>query len=80
MDKEIIDTEEKMYEYVILGLRMTKGIKKEDFYGRFNVNIMDKYKEVLEKYIKKGYLKDENGYISFSEKGLDISNYILSEI
>ena len=36
--------------------------------------------KVLEKYIENGYIKKENKKIKFTDKGFDVSNYILSEL
>lgn len=64
---EYIDEEEKKREKYMLSLRMLDGIEEEE-------------NPKLEKLIKAGLLKKENGRISLTEKGIDISNYVFSEL
>ena len=37
-------------------------------------------KEALEKYVNLGFIIRENGKVRFTDKGFDVSNFILSEI
>ena len=66
-------------EFVFLGLRMSKGIKKLDFYKQFNISIDSVYKNEIDKFIKNGLLIEENGYLRLSKKGIDLSNVVFSE-
>ncbi|WP_461205577.1 radical SAM family heme chaperone HemW [Clostridium sp. DL1XJH146] len=72
-------SEEEIEEFMFLGLRKRKGISKNEYIRRFHEEINFKYKNVISKYTKLGLLLDEDDYISFSEKGYEISNYILSD-
>ncbi|MBO4941592.1 MAG: oxygen-independent coproporphyrinogen III oxidase [Clostridia bacterium] len=68
-----------MSEFVFLGLRMTEGIREEEFSSRFGEKIDEVFGEALEKYIKTGHLIRENGNIRFSNEGFFVSNIILSD-
>lgn len=69
----------KMSEFVFLGLRCTKGISAEEFENRFGYSIYDIYGEIIEKYIKMGFLICEKNRIRFADKAFFVSNTILAE-
>lgn len=76
---EKLSTEERMEEFMFLGLRMMKGISQEKFSVEFGVNIEEVYGEQIEK-LKKLELLEENGdRIYLTEKGIDISNSVFVE-
>ena len=64
---------------MFLGLRMIKGINKEEFKKRFNKNIEDVYGKVIMDNINKGLLKDVNSRIFLTDKGIELSNWVMSE-
>jgi oxygen-independent coproporphyrinogen-3 oxidase len=74
-----VTQKEKMEEYVYLGLRLTKGISKIKFLESTGARFDNVYGKVTEKYRKMGMLICEENTVRFSERGLDISNYILSD-
>ena len=79
--ESIINNTEKedMEEFMFLGLRMIKGISKEEFKKRFNKNIEDVYGKVIMDNINKGLLKDVNSRIFLTDKGIELSNWVMSE-
>lgn len=66
----LLTGEDKKTEHFIMGMRLTEGVEE-----KFAEN-----KEALYKYINLGYITRENGKVRFTDKGFDVSNYILSEI
>ncbi len=76
---EILEKRDMYSEFIFLGLRMTEGIKKSDFYKNFNIDIYDVYKKEIEKFIKNGLLIEEDDYLRLSKKGIDLSNVVFSE-
>lgn len=70
---------EDMEEFMFLGLRMIQGINKDDFKNRFKKDIYDVYRSVIKENIKKGLLKEENNNIYLTDKGIELSNYVMSE-
>lgn len=71
--------EDDMEEFVFMGLRKIKGIKKEDFYKRFNKDIHTVYEKIILKHIKNGLLVEDQDYISLTSKGIELSNYVMSD-
>ena len=79
-DVENLSREDCMSETVILGLRMNKGVSDSDFYEKFGQHLSDVYpKEILEHKLE-GLLKEaEDGSISLTAKGRDLSNYVMAD-
>lgn len=74
--EEIINKSTEIEEYCILGLRKIKGIDKNEFKKRFNVEIEDIYGDVINKHIKNGLIIDDGRSIMLTKKGLDLSNLV----
>ena len=66
-----------MFETIMMGLRMKKGINTSEFYDRFNVKLTDNYGEVIAKHIENGNLQLTDGYLVTTTKGMHILNDIL---
>lgn len=69
----------RMEEFMFLGLRMTCGISREDFFERFNKDIYEVYGPVLNKYIGQGFMDTVGDRIFLTDKGIDVSNVILAD-
>ena len=78
-DREILTREDEMGEFMFLGLRMTKGVSKNDFQEYFGTPIEKIYGEVLEKYKKQGLLLEEDGRIFLSRAGIHVSNAVMAD-
>ena len=72
-------TEETMEETIFLGLRKTAGITEEEFYRQCGKELMDVYREPVEKMERLGMLAREGGRIFLTEQGLDVSNAVFVE-
>lgn len=68
-----------MEEFVFMGLRMIQGIDVNEFKRRFNRNIFDVYGDVIEKNIKEELLIYDSETLYLSPRGIEISNYIMSD-
>ena len=78
-DRETLTREDEMGEFMFLGLRMTKGVSKNDFQEYFGTPIEKIYGEVLEKYKKQGLLLEEDGRIFLSRAGIHVSNAVMAD-
>lgn len=75
------DDDDSMSEFVFTGLRKISGINKNEFRDRFGRDLWDVYtsrKNLIEPYIEKGFLIEEDDILRLSEYGFDISNQIMS--
>lgn len=66
-------------EFVFMGLRMINGIDLNEFRCRFNQDIYDVYGDIIEKNIKKELLINDLGRLYLSSKGIEVSNYVMSD-
>ncbi len=72
---QILKTEDLISEYIITGLRKTKGFSLVDFEKRFNKSFFDLYD--VSQFERLNLLKAENNSIRLTEKGLCVSNEIM---
>ncbi len=54
---QLIDTQEAMAEFMILGLRLVDGIAEADFSARFGMDLLSVYGRELEKSMREGLLE-----------------------
>lgn len=78
-DIDVIDKVEQMEEYMFLGLRKIKGVSIMEFFNIFNVDINEVYKDVVKKHLEKGLCTIEGDYLRLTERGIDISNFVMSD-
>ena len=68
-----------MSEYMFLGLRKMEGVSEIEFQKLFGKSISEVYPGICQRLIDVGLLKRNKGLYSLTEKGIDISNYVMSE-
>lgn len=79
MEIEKLSVHEQMEETMILGLRMTKGVSFDYFKKRYGQTMETVFGDVIEKHTKDGLLIEENGFLRFTKRGLDLSNIVLCD-
>lgn len=70
---------EDVEEFMFMGLRKIKGIEEREFLNRFSKDIDSYYKNIINKHINAKLLKREDGYLKFTAKGIQLSNYVLAD-
>lgn len=78
-DMEELSKEDEMSEYMLLGLRKTKGIDITDFKEEFGTDIKDIFGEAIEDNIARGLLIHDGNCLYLSKRGIDISNTVMSD-
>lgn len=71
--------EDNISEYLFTGMRKIRGIELADFKERFGSGLEDIYDGVLKKYQQNRLIEIVDGYLRFTENGIDISNRVLAE-
>lgn len=79
LDQERLSLQARMEETMFLGLRLTRGVSIKEFNIQFGCSIWDVYGKVSAKLTREGLLQEREGWLSLTEKGIDVSNYVLSE-
>lgn len=77
--REKLTRDMEMEEYCFLGLRKTEGIEKQGFMERFGCNVESVYDDVIRKQQANGLLVNSENYLHLTDRGVDISNYVMSE-
>ena len=79
VEEEILTKMAQIEEFMFLGLRMTEGVKRSDFKACFGIEPEGAYANVLSSLQDEGLLKMEAGWIALTDKGIDVSNYVLAQ-
>lgn len=74
-----LSKEEQIEEQMFLGLRMVEGVSVKNFNENFGLEFDDIYGEVTKKLIDEGLLERFDEHIRLTKKGIDVSNYVMSE-
>lgn len=68
-----------MEEFMFMGLRKNVGVSKSEFRKRFDKDIDSVYREVINKYVSNGFMKENDNNIFLTYEGIEISNVIMAE-
>ena len=71
--------EEKMKEFMLLGLRKINGVKISDFKNKFVDNPIYIYRKELEKLVKDELIEIDINHIKLTNKGIDLANLVWEE-
>ena len=74
--EEVINKDNEIDEFCILGLRKIVGINKKEFKNRFGIEIENIYKDIINKHVSNGLIYNSVEYIKLTKKGLDLSNLV----
>lgn len=83
-DKNIIihekqDKEVMMNEYMILGLRMIRGVNINEFEKKFSINPVILYREILSKLKNNKLIEIDANEIRLTKKGINFANIVWEE-
>ena len=78
-DIEILSENDKISEFMFMGLRMTKGINEKEFERRFKTSVDSVYKKKIDELLEEKLIKRENGNIFLTDYGTDISNFVFEK-
>lgn len=70
---------EQVEEYMFLGLRKIEGVSRQVFNDCFGCTMESIYGGVLDKLCQEGLIEKSGDFIRLTERGIDVSNYVLSE-
>ena len=75
----LLTEQEKMEEFMFLGLRMTAGVKTSDFASRFGKSLDEVYGDVIRRHLAQGLLQRTTEGLCLTERGTDVSNYVMAD-
>lgn len=76
--EETLDKQSEIEEYMILGLRMMKGVSKSEFFKRFGETMDMKYGEVLAQLKSLELITEKDDFLCLTENGINVSNEIFT--
>lgn len=76
---EKLEKQDQMGEYMILGLRMIKGVSLKQFRKTFGTDMYEVYGDIIEKYAGMRFLERDGDFLRFGRVGISVSNVILAE-
>lgn len=68
-----------MEETMFLGLRMIEGVKKADFFRKFQKSMKDIYGKQIAELKKQGLLEENEDFLYLTARGISLSNYAMAE-
>lgn len=77
---EQISEEAARFESMMLGLRMTRGVKDDDFTRMHGMSIRDAFGAKLDKPINAGLLEWHEGALRLTRLGMDLQNSVLLDL
>lgn len=77
--EELLSEQELMEEFLFLGLRRMEGISILEFERTFGIDLWKVYGETIRKWKSEGCLEESGGFLFLSDRGIDISNVVLSD-
>lgn len=77
---EQISKEEARFESLMLGLRMTRGVRDEDFTRMHGMSIREAFGEKLDKPVNAGLLQWHDGALRLTRLGMDLQNSVLVDL
>lgn len=74
-----LSRKEQMEEFLFLGLRTCRGVKRKEFLECFGDPLDQYWRAVIEKNVADGLLLDDGDGIRLTAKGMDLSNYVSAQ-
>ncbi|MDQ2084985.1 radical SAM family heme chaperone HemW [Herbivorax sp. ANBcel31] len=78
-NKQLIQKKDRISEYMILGLRLIKGVDMKDFKNRFEMEVLEVYKEQIKNLKKRNLIKIDGNMLKLTPLGLDLANQVFVE-
>lgn len=79
-ERQTLTREDRMEEFMFLGLRMTEGVSEKEFEKRFGVKMEDIYGGMLHRHLEQNVIRRTPDHrIALTEYGLDVASYVMAD-
>ena len=78
-DLQVLTPEDRMSEFMFLGLRLCEGVSETEFETRFGEKLQVVYGTEIQRHLRNGLLIREGDRLRLSAKGMDLANYVMSD-
>lgn len=79
-DEEYLDPAASFRETVIMGLRMTQGVSREQLQKRYNMDVKNCYGNTLTRLIDQGLLEMTASHLRLTARGRIFANQVMAEL
>lgn len=79
-ETEMLSQKDQMEEFLFLGLRLTEGISRREFFDCFHQDFDFTYGKSLHHLISSGFLQSDGDNLRLTDKGVDVSNTVFTEL
>lgn len=76
---ERLNNEELLIEFIMLQLRLTKGININQINEKFSFDFCKKYELQINYLLNNQLIELDDEYVRLSKKGMDLSNYVIEQ-
>ena len=77
--QEFMNRDDMIFEYIMLRLRLTEGLKFADFKNKFSIDFKEKYDGQIDYLTKNELVESDDEAIRLTKRGMDISNYVFEQ-
>lgn len=78
LDDDIeLTCDDQLFETIMMGLRLKEGLNIQKINQKFNINFKEKYRDIIEKYLKLDFVEIDNCYFRPTQLGFKYLNNIL---
>ncbi|MGI5949904.1 MAG: radical SAM family heme chaperone HemW [Peptoniphilus sp.] len=74
--KEDLSIDDRLNEFIIMGIRLNEGINVNEINERFNIDFEKKYRSAIKKNIESGLLEKKDDNYKLTTLGRDLSNSV----
>ena len=78
-NKEKINFDNRVFEYLMMGFRIIDGIELNDFYKSFNIDFFEKFGDKYNKLKLDGLIDRSSNRVFLTKRGLELQNKVLLE-
>jgi len=78
-EETVLTRRDEISETMFLGLRETRGVDMDLFRKKFGEEITSIYADTIRLFLKQGLLETDGAYLRLTERGIRISNLVMSE-
>lgn len=77
---DLLKPKEIEFEYIMLNLRLNTGIDFQEFNHKFNLSFETEYGNEIKQLVDEGLLNKQGNKITITNKGIYLTNYIISKL
>ena len=79
-DVKKLSEKDQIEEFMFLGLRMVEGVSEISFKERFGKTFDNVYGDIIGDYVKEGLMEWTGSRLRLTDRGMDLSNRVLSDL